>query len=381
MSSYLWINPYALAGAFSRHTFCSPYCKYGEKRHVFESQTRAEGVCMPENPVVNITMPVFNRYHATQRAILALRRTSQAIPFTLTVVDNGSDPDLVQKLVEFREGGIIDHLYLLPENMGISCAANIGWQMMDAPFYMKLDNDIVIRERDWLPKLFKLWRHGETLSNLGGANSETTFWATPGAIHTPDGVLGRSVTHIQGQAILIPKAVSDILGLWSEDYGLYGAEDGDYGARMNCVGFPQYHYLGPDIFDDLGHSDIDETYTAHNLDKRAEHRRLFIADDGGIGLFRVNYMFYDFCIRNWKVPLRYEIVDIYDKYHVRVKTREEYIPVMQALQECTRLTDKLYREGIKEYTCDMIEKFKTIMGECGQQCTAISAPAHAPFSS
>ena len=73
---------------------------------------------MPENPVVNITMPVFNRKHVTQKAILALRRSSQAIPFTLTVVDNGSDPDLVKKLVTFREDGIITKALITGENHG-----------------------------------------------------------------------------------------------------------------------------------------------------------------------------------------------------------------------------------------------------------------------
>ena len=330
---------------------------------------------MPESPVVNITMPVFNRHHVTQKAILALRRTSQTVPFTLTVVDNGSDPEMVKKLVEFREDGIIDHLYLLPENMGISCAANIGWQMMDAPFYMKLDNDIVIKERDWLPKLFRLWRHGESLSSLGGAYDETMLLAASGAIHTPDGILGRCVTNLPGQAILIPKPVSDTLGMWNEDYGLYGAEDGDYGARMNCIGFPQYYYLSSEIFDDLGRSDSNETYAARSVSKPSEHRNLFIAEDGGIGLFLVNYMFYDFCIRSWKVPLRYKVVDIYDKYHVRVETREEYIPIMNALRECKMLTDKLHREGIEAYANEDIERFKAIMAACGQQCTAITTPA------
>jgi hypothetical protein len=146
---------------------------------------------------------------------------------------------------------------------------------------------------------------------------------------------------------------------------------------MNCAGFAQYHYLGSDIFDDLGRSDIDETYTARNLDKRREHRNLFITEDGGMGLFRINYMFYDLCIRSWKIPLRYKITDIYDKYHVRVEIREEYMPVMKALQECKRLTDKLHREGLKVYTTEMIADFKAIMADCGQQCTAISAPARA----
>jgi len=321
-----------------------------------------------EKPIVNITMPVFNRYHLTQKTILALRRTSQAIPFTLTIVDNGSEPDLVQRLIELRESGIIDHLYLLPKNMGISCAANIGWQMTDAPFYMKLDNDTIIKEQDWLPKLFALWRHGEALSTLGGAYNEEMLLAAPGALHTPDGLLGRCVGNLPGQAILIPKAVSDILGMWNEDYGLYGGEDGDYGARMNCIGFPQYYYLGPDIFDDLGTADAAETYAARNIDKQREHHSLFIAEGGGVGLFPINFTFYNYCIRNWKVPLRYKIVDIYDKYHVRVKTREEYIPVMNALQECKRLIHKLHRQNTSALSSEVIEKLKTIMTGCGQGC-------------
>ena len=62
------------------------------------------------------------------------------------MVDNGSDAPLVRKLIDFKERGIIDYLFLLPTNMGVACAANIGWQLVDAPIYMKLDNEIVITE-------------------------------------------------------------------------------------------------------------------------------------------------------------------------------------------------------------------------------------------
>ena len=65
-------------------------------------------------PVCNVTIPVFNRPRATRETILALRRTSQEIPFDITVVDNGSDPALVESLLALRERGVIDHLFLLP---------------------------------------------------------------------------------------------------------------------------------------------------------------------------------------------------------------------------------------------------------------------------
>jgi GT2 family glycosyltransferase len=88
---------------------------------------------MPK-PVLNITIPVFNRFHLTQKTLLSLRRSAQTVPFVITVVDNGSKPELVQRLCEFHASGIIDNLYLLPRNMGIAAAANIGWEQVSAPF-------------------------------------------------------------------------------------------------------------------------------------------------------------------------------------------------------------------------------------------------------
>lgn len=70
-------------------------------------------------PVCNVTIPVFNRPGATRETLLALRRTSQEVPFDITVVDNGSDPALVDTLLEFRERGVIDHLS--------SCPATWAW--------------------------------------------------------------------------------------------------------------------------------------------------------------------------------------------------------------------------------------------------------------
>ena len=84
-------------------------------------------------PVCNVTIPVFNRPGATRETLLALRRTSQEVPFDITVVDNGSDPALVDTLLEFRERGVIDHLFLLPRNMGVACAANVGWEWCPRP--------------------------------------------------------------------------------------------------------------------------------------------------------------------------------------------------------------------------------------------------------
>ncbi len=91
-------------------------------------------------PLCNVTIPVFNRPAATESAVRALAQTSREVPFQITVVDNGSDPELVKTLLRLRGEGIIDNLFLLPRNMGVACAANVGWELCPSPLYLKLDH-------------------------------------------------------------------------------------------------------------------------------------------------------------------------------------------------------------------------------------------------
>lgn len=322
-------------------------------------------------PVLNITMPVYNRYELTQKSLLALRKCSQRIPFTITVVDNGSDSALVEKLIEFKDIGIIDKLFLLNGNMGISCAANIGWDMTDAPFYMKLDNDIVIKDPNFFSIVFALWSHGEPLSTLGGTPREQ-FLANPGTIRTRDGVLGICEKTLAGYAIFIPKQVSDILGVWSEDYGLYGAEDGDYGLRMNCVGFKQYYYCQGDLMENLG-NDLASTYVARDFDKRVEKKKALVRKEGEFGLFMINQALYNLCIRTWKPVRRYKVVDISSKYAVRLEENEEFAHYKTLLDACTKKINgriRKFRLSNPDYIFvpEFIEELKVIMRSGGYDC-------------
>lgn len=319
--------------------------------------------------MVNITIPVFNRLALTQKAILALRESGGRVPFTLTVVDNGSEPPLVSRLKELHRDGLVDKLFLLPRNMGISCACNIGWAMTDAPCFLKFDNDMLTRDPAWLEKLFALWRHGDPLSTLGPAWTEEQLLANAGALDTPDGVLGICRTNLPGAVLFVPKAVSDILGFWSEDYGLYGAEDGDYGSRMNSAGFPQYYYLATGLIRNMGLQEKPEDRD-YRLDRHGEHKALFVDEKGGTGLFKLNNYLYKHKIRRLDVPLRYEVADVDDSGKVRLRENPDYAPVRQALDICRREMnraraskdpDQIFREEFKE-------RLKGIMRECGQAC-------------
>lgn len=319
-------------------------------------------------PLLNITIPVLNRYHLTQKTLLALHKTIPFIKFSVTVVDNGSDLPLQQRLIEFKKAGIIDNLFILPCNMGISVACNIGWKAVDAAYYMKLDNDMVAVCPDWLEKLFRLWSHGQPLSTLGPALCPSWLRKNPGAIETPDGILGICATNLPGGAIIIPKTVSDILGMWSEDYGLYGAEDGDYGARMQAAGFPQYYYDVRGFFEHQGGYGSEE-YKKSGLDKQKEHSSLFNNKEE-IGTFMLNFHLYNSCIRNWKIPLRYRIKDI-DGYNVILEENEEYKLIQDAIRRSKLILNNFKKPGKYIhylYKDTVIMRLKKIWKSCGQEC-------------
>ena len=316
--------------------------------------------------VINFTMPVFNRLTATQQALVALFKSDRTIPFSITVVDNGSEQELVKKLRDFHDDKVIDKLFLLPKNMGIACACNIGWDMTPAEFYCKIDNDTAPLRRDWISSLLKLWRHGESLSTLGYAGTKEELLQNPGAIYTDEGILGVCKSNLAGTGIFIPKSVSDILGHWNEEYGLYGGEDGDYGLRMVCAGFKQYYYYGPDYI----RCDLDvineAQYVTHGLDKNEERFSLFHDQHHKLGTFVTNHYLFNCCIRSWKVKRRYYIKDIDDKCRVDIAECEDYEATRIALSQCRTLMDDALerRQGLSDV--ELIMQLKDIMKKCGQ---------------
>ena len=317
---------------------------------------------MQTGPTINITIPVFNRLEKTQQTILALRKTHQTIPFVITVVNNGSEPELSSRLLEFKKAGIIDNLFVLKRNMGIACAANLGWRLVEAPYYMKLDNDVVIHDKNWASKIFTLWRHGEPYSTIGGAYDYAMLTHFPGHVSTPDGILGLCLSNLPGHAILVPRHLSDILGYWNEDYGLYGAEDGDYGLRMNAAGYKQYYYNTETILTHIGVGDSHE-YTRRGINKKEEWESVFTERNGTLGLFLVNALLYEHCARSWRVPQRYLVADIDSECRVHLKESQEYIEFRKGLDSIQRLMNNSQRKG-KFDVLNHIEKYKSIIRSC-----------------
>ena len=186
-----------------------------------------------ENHFVNICVITFNRLEFTQKCLESVLRHTR-YPYKLTVVDNASQDGTVDYLKDLHFKGVIHNLFLLPTNVGVAKAANIAWHAEPlAMATLKLDNDIVIQKEGWLQAMVETL---ESVPNIGllAYNVEPTSY-------DPVSIQGQVVrikpkANVGGATVLVPRGTRELLGYWCEDYGLYGEEDADYGARVRLAG-------------------------------------------------------------------------------------------------------------------------------------------------
>lgn len=181
---------------------------------------------------VNVAMVTYNRLEFTRHAIEALAASAD-YPYVLNVVDNASTDGTQQYLTEMQRTGVIRHLSLLPENVGVAKAANLAWtQEPDAAYYLKLDNDIVMTRPGWLRAMVEAVADDSELGAVA-----YSFEPRSHPVSRRRGRLMRIKNgNLGGACILIPRRTFDQLGYWCEDYGLYGEEDFDYGERIRLAG-------------------------------------------------------------------------------------------------------------------------------------------------
>ena len=181
---------------------------------------------------VNIGMVTCGRLSHTIKAIESLYHFDAGFPFHLTVVDNGSIDGTISYLQFQQELGHIKNLILLRSNIGVAKASNAAWQAEDTKYYMKMDNDVIIKKDNWLfPMVYTI----DNLEQLGmiGYNFETVSPACEMYDVTLAGItLTYKASSLGGACVLIPDRTRKILGYWCEEYGLYGEEDVDYGIRV-----------------------------------------------------------------------------------------------------------------------------------------------------
>ncbi len=184
-----------------------------------------------QRPLVNITIVTHNRLALTRRTIESVLRHTRE-PHALCVVDNASTDGTRAYLRDLHAQGQIRHLTLFEKNMGVACACNTGWAAADADYFLKLDNDIEILHQGWLTNLTQFFKPGLGVGAVAYKvipdASLPTMWIGPTAVF--------EVEFCGGACLMTSRAVRAELGNFCEDYGVYGEEDADFGARVGISG-------------------------------------------------------------------------------------------------------------------------------------------------
>jgi GT2 family glycosyltransferase len=301
-------------------------------------------------PHVNITMPVFNRHDLTVASILSVNKHTHA-PYTLTVVDNGSDADLRKELSALHKNNIIHNLYFLDDNYGVSCACNVGWKLHESSVYMKLDNDIIALEDAWLNNILLMWGKNRYRTLFG------PIWNgdCPQCRHeTARGVYWSLPISLSGPAFLVSRKVVEAIGFFSEDYGLYGEEDADYCLRCHHAGIRKYTYEAAGL---IRHDGVNNAeYIEKGVDKSALHNKNVGAGAGANrGIFALNLFLYENGLKSLNVPLKYEVENI-SGHQVTVREREDYKRHSLRLSRCLEVFNNAYpdREAMKSRMAELL---------------------------
>jgi glycosyltransferase involved in cell wall biosynthesis len=279
-------------------------------------------------PLTNIVMPVFNRYDETLITILAVRRMTRR-RVVLTVVDNGSDDALRGELNRLADEKVIDNLFLLERNYGIAPACNLGWRLVDAPFFMKIDNDTEVISDMWLENIFGMWGKDRYTSLMGPV---WNYDSPLGRRDTPRGSMWTLPVSFHGTAFLVGKKVHGRIGFFSEDYGLYGEEDADYCLRCHHIGVRKYSFAAEPLMKIISG---DEGEPAYSAGKAAAHAAN-IGTGEGEGIFALNVFLYEQRLRDVNVPLKYRVTSVRGR-HVSLEEEPGYAPYRDKLMHCARI--------------------------------------------
>lgn len=243
-------------------------------------------------------MVTCNRLRLTRRCLESLLASLQGRErVSVHVVDNGSRDGTQDYLRLMAEAHPVLKLFPLRRNMGVSVAANLGWAAMDADYYIKLDNDMLIHDPAWMDPLIALASRNP---ELGMIAYQFCAWhkTAPAVLASGDEFVESDCCG--GACVLIPRPVHERFGFWNEDYGRYGFEDLEYGARVMQGGCRIGYVDAPGLVDHLGYEQttLDE---GHEAAKSAN----IASSDKGKKLYVLNKFLFESGIRPLYVSRKY----------------------------------------------------------------------------
>lgn len=225
---------------------------------------------MKEQIKLSIIIVNYNTYHLTKQTIESI--INKPIPFTyeIILVDNASSDGSIQELKEdFKSRKDFIHIIENTANLGFGKANNIGMEQSSGAYILLLNSDTVVVE-ECLEKCMDYIERNQGVGALGckivlgdGSLDHACKRGFPtpkaslyyflkldrknpmkyglyDALHLGEDEMGE-VDALMGAFMLMPRKVLDEVGLFDEDYFMYG-EDIDLCYRIKEAGYKVVYY-------------------------------------------------------------------------------------------------------------------------------------------
>jgi len=267
-----------------------------------------------------ISIVTHNRLALTKICLCSLLEKTRG-EYSVIIVDNASKDGTQAYIEHLARTDPRVEAFCLNSNMGVAVAANFGWARGDSEHYVKLDNDIEIRDGDWLERLVSTAERNADVAMVSYLLDDWKCSIEHVKLSSSQSFLSSCLCN--GGCVLIPRHIHERLGFWVEDHGRYGYEDKNYSDRAIAAGYlVGYLPVNPPPVVHLG-------FVEGHIDEDREQKKKNNIKDKHLGepLYVFNKLLFDQGVRKPYVERRYlpECVD----GKIRFKPNPAYIPIVK----------------------------------------------------
>lgn len=245
---------------------------------------------------VDLHVVSWNRPKMTELVIRTIHKNTKSENFRIVVLDNGSDRETLNMLIDLHDNGLIDELHAMPTNEGLEKARQ--WLLLnctydESDYFVCVDNDCLAPPmedgKDWIERLVDLMNRYEDFAAI---SCRTQVMIGTGNIFEEADQAGDDIVefpHPGGSLrIMRTRAVREVGG-WDREASGRGAEERYICGKLRDAGYrtafaakiPTLHLFGTrdsnptDRWgydaslkpEDTGHSDISHPALTNGDDK------------------------------------------------------------------------------------------------------------------
>lgn len=284
---------------------------------------------------LRIAVATYDRLEATKQCLESIHEKTDC-EYKLTVVDNGSQQDTVDYLMEMYSNQLIDDLYLFGKNMGVACAYNLALSFSSEDFIVRLDNDIIIINPDWANVMIDFLSTYKEIATIGFHVWKNCPNESVAGLSDHVAFIARSYT--TGACCMFRRDVHERLGYWCEDYGLYGEEDKDFGIRVYEAGMT------------AGYIDKKEKYLIHehipHFSNNIEGLRCNNNRIKSLRMFLLNQILYKNKKRDIHVARKFDYA--LDGLNVSAKLNKHYSTFIKEIHKLGIELEPILKEQLRE---------------------------------